>query len=102
MRRSMKLHTGWDARLLISHPGPTLLYVPYLVYPGLACGQRYHIHNTLFRAMQAMEDEAESQQVEAIPDGGAAEQNIVPDGRKMVLDWKGDPMYINPGDKLPF
>ena len=24
-----------------------------------------------------------------------------PDGRRMVLDWKGDPMYINPGDKLP-
>ncbi|CAK0783226.1 hypothetical protein CVIRNUC_006425 [Coccomyxa viridis] len=24
-----------------------------------------------------------------------------PDGRRMVLDWKGDPMYINPGDKMP-
>lgn len=21
---------------------------------------------------------------------------------KVILDWKGDPMKINPGDKLPF
>ena len=24
------------------------------------------------------------------------------DGGRVVLDWKGDPMTINPGDKLPF
>ena len=24
------------------------------------------------------------------------------DGKKVILDWKGDPMTINPGDKLPF
>ena len=24
------------------------------------------------------------------------------DGGKIVLDWKGDPMVIRPGDKLPF
>ncbi|BDA47699.1 hypothetical protein COCOBI_10-5500 [Coccomyxa sp. Obi] len=23
-------------------------------------------------------------------------------GKKVILDWKGDPMTINPGDKLPF
>ena len=49
-----------------------------------------------------MEDEAESQQVDANADKGAVEQELAPDGRKMVLDWKGDPMYINPGDKMPF
>ena len=47
--------------------------------------------------MQAMEGEATSEQ-DAI---GAGEEETR-DGRKMVLDWKGDPMYINPGDKLPF
>ncbi len=24
------------------------------------------------------------------------------DGKRVILDWKGDPMTINPGDKLPF
>ncbi len=23
-------------------------------------------------------------------------------GGRVILDWKGDPMTINPGDKLPF
>ncbi len=23
-------------------------------------------------------------------------------GSRVVLDWKGDPMTINPGDKMPF
>jgi len=47
--------------------------------------------------MQAMEGEAKAEQ-NAV--GGGEEE--VRDGRKMVLDWKGDPMYINPGDKMPF
>ena len=49
----------------------------------------------------ASEHDTEAEQgagglVQAEPVGGAD-----PDGRRMVLDWKGDPMYINPGDKLP-
>ena len=47
--------------------------------------------------MQAMEDEDEAAQ--NATGGGEKEAR---DGRKMVLDWKGDPMYINPGDKMPF
>jgi len=39
-------------------------------------------------------------------DGKAAteeeEEDTADKGRKIVLDWKGDPMVINPGDKLPF
>ena len=25
----------------------------------------------------------------------------LPDGRKVVADWKGDPMVLNPGDRMP-
>ena len=52
--------------------------------------------------VQALEDELQSQEAKADGLTGEAEQGSDPDGRKMVLDWKGDPMYINPGDKLPF
>lgn len=32
---------------------------------------------------------------EASKDSSVQEQNV-------MLDWKGDPMIVNPGDKLPF
>ena len=48
-----------------------------------------------------MEDEAE-----AAGDGGGEEGGIdlgeYPPGSKVVRDWKGDPMVITPGDRLPF
>jgi len=25
----------------------------------------------------------------------------LPDGRQVVADWKGDPMVLNPGDRMP-
>ena len=53
-------------------------------------------------AAQAWEDKARSQDTAADDGKGEPKQDAAPDGRKMVLDWKGDPMYINPGDKLPF
>ena len=53
-------------------------------------------------AMQALEEEPKSQEVATEDVKGELEQAAAPDGRKMMLDWKGDPMYINPGDKLPF
>lgn len=33
-------------------------------------------------------------------EGGSQSQGE--DGKRVILDWKGDPMTINPGDKLPF
>lgn len=53
-------------------------------------------------AMQALEEETKSKEAIADDVTGEPEQGTAPDGRKMMLDWKGDPMYINPGDKLPF
>lgn len=32
---------------------------------------------------------------EALEDSSLQEQNV-------MLDWKGDPMIVNPGDRLPF
>lgn len=34
--------------------------------------------------------------------GGSGSQSADDSGKKVILDWKGDPMTINPGDKLPF
>ncbi|CAL5220910.1 g3005 [Coccomyxa viridis] len=51
---------------------------------------------------QALEEEPKSQEVATEDVKGELEQAAAPDGRKMMLDWKGDPMYVNPGDKLPF
>ncbi|EIE23756.1 hypothetical protein COCSUDRAFT_53450 [Coccomyxa subellipsoidea C-169] len=38
---------------------------------------------------------------EAEPEKGRG-QSQDDDGKRVILDWKGDPMTINPGDKLPF
>ncbi|KAK9814758.1 hypothetical protein WJX72_011027 [[Myrmecia] bisecta] len=41
-----------------------------------------------------------------IPDSVTTNDNGIAmvnrDDARMILDWKGDPMYINPGDKMPF
>ena len=39
---------------------------------------------------------------EEVSGGGTAADAEQTDGRRVILDWKGDPMTINPGDKLPF
>lgn len=38
---------------------------------------------------------------EGTPEEGGG-QSQGEDGKRVILDWKGDPMTINPGDKLPF
>jgi|LauGreSuBDMM15SN_2_FD.fasta_scaffold1206659_1 hypothetical protein len=36
--------------------------------------------------------------------GGSSGLTLIEDGAsaEVILDWKGDPMHISPGDKLPF
>ena len=54
----------------------------------------------------AEEDGAVEDEAEAAGDGGEEEGGIdlgeYPPGSKVVRDWKGDPMVITPGDRLPF
>ena len=35
-------------------------------------------------------------------DDGGIDLSQYPPGSKVVTDWKGEPMVITPGDKLPF
>ena len=54
---------------------------------------------------EAMDDEADDDEAEAAGDGGeegGIDLSEYPPGSKVVRDWKGDPMVITPGDKLPF
>ena len=54
---------------------------------------------------EAMDDETDDDEAEAAGDGGeegGIDLSEYPPGSKVVRDWKGDPMVITPGDKLPF
>ena len=51
------------------------------------------------------DDETDDDEAEAAGDGGeegGIDLSEYPPGSKVVRDWKGDPMVITPGDKLPF
>ena len=98
MLTKRELHS-YDSALRQSGNPKGILYIlrPWPRQCGQVCARVDQVC-----AAQALEGEAKSQEVAADEVKAEPEQGAAPDGRKMVLDWKGDPMYINPGDKLPF
>lgn len=44
---------------------------------------------------EPMTELKDMEEEEAVEDSSLQEQNV-------MLDWKGDPMIVNPGDRLPF
>ena len=58
---------------------------------------------TLVPVLQDHGEPTVSEAEEATAFGGSAAADAEQlEGRRVILDWKGDPMTINPGDKLPF
>jgi len=50
---------------------------------------------------EVISDTATPSEKEAAAEEDGELPTRTPDGRRIVYDWKGDPMIINPGDNLP-